>query len=1141
MDKAKIKKFSQYARSKLIPEMEQLIKYRKSAQKISWWISVWNHIFNDSLSLNYSKAIDSLSKKVDKDWLEKIAEEAAYIRFNRIVALRFMEVNKYLPTKTSLFNSSDWTGIPDIVKNIDNELINCWCDKRAIEEYVWKYDPQSIQELYGIILVSLCNKLSDHYWFMFSEIDDWTVLLFPRTILDASHILRDKNNWILNIVDEDWKEVEIIWWIYQYYISEKKDDLFEAAKTKKQKFGKNELWAVTQLFTPKWIVKYMVQNTVWKTWLQNYPNLELQKKWEFYIKWESDSHVKISSPEELTLLDPACWSWHILVVGFEVLFEIYKSAWYMDEDIPELIINNNLYWFEIDERAHQLACFAVLMKAKQYDKNIENKVNIWDHIICIWENNNYDKIDEEKYPNLRSFVKLWYNWKVYGSLMKMNEVEINEEEILKEYEEYIKYWTLFDHVIYDGELNNLIHQYHLMHNQYVCVVANPPYMWGGNMDEDIKFFVNKEYSDYKSDLFAPFVVKCLDYCIKSWKIWLVTPFVWMYIQSYENLRKNILDNTYIASLVKPSYTAFFESAIVPLCSYCIEKHTNYSEWKYFDLWYLWWADEQAPKLLEWIKNSDKKYLYSRDQNNYKKIPWSPISYIISESVYKVFEDNESIWNICDPRQWIITWDNDRFLRLWFEVDNKKINKKWFYHNKWWEYRKWYWNQEYVINWENEWYEIKNFKIWWKLRSRPQNLEYNFKESISRSMITSSAFSARYYPNTFTFNVAWLSCFPEKENIKYILWLLNTNLINFLTKSLNPTMNMNVGDLSRLPVLISSENKNMVDGFSNTNINISKQDRDSFETSWDFKEHPLIEFKWNNDLILNCFTEWHNKCVERTQNIKNNEEELNKIFNKIYGLEWEIDPTVSYDDITIWKADRTKDIKSLLSYIIWCIMWRYSLDQEWLIYAWWEFDKSKYTKFKADDDGIIPILDKDYSDDDIVERTKEFVKKVWWDAFLDGNLNWIAESLEPSSNKTADQVIRDYYNKWFYDDHCQTYQKRPIYRLFVSNPSKPKDSAFKALVYMHRYSETTIQDLRRNYVQNYQQKLLEERSRIENNNDKVSQKRVAEIDKINSELTAYANKLKDFAETRQWGIDLDDWVKVNYWMFMDAGIVAKIKL
>ena len=1143
MDKNQIKKFSQYARSTLIPEMQQAISIWENASIVSWWVQIGNHSYNDSLSLKYSSAVTSLKKQIDKKWEKALAEEAAYIWFNRIVALRFMEVNKYLPTRSSLFASDDDTWIPEIVKNIDSEWNNCGCDKDAINQYILKYDTQSIQELYGLILVSICNKLSEHYWFMFSKIDDWTALLFPRTILNASHILRDKTNWMLNIIDENRKEVEIIWWIYQYYISERKDELITASRKNNKKFWKDELWPVTQLFTPNWIVKYMVHNTVWKTWVENFPKTGLKEKWKYLIDTNYWDYVKLDNPLDLTLLDPACWSGHILVEAFNILFDIYLSCWYLEEQIPELIIKHNLYWFEIDERAHQLACFAVLMKAKKYDKNIEKKVNILDHIICIEENNSFESIDEKKYPQLRAFIKLWYDSKISWSLIKFDGIEIDIDKVKEEYETLDKENWLFK--LWRNDLKKLIHQYNLMNNYYVCVVTNPPYMWVWNMDLSLRNYILKNYEDVKYDLFAPFIVRCLRFLTKDWFAWFMTPNTWMFIDSYINLRNLLLSNYNIDSLIQLENSAF-EEAVVAICTFTIQNTFHDTKWSYVRLSeFKGGMDIQNEMYLKIIKEK-KENFFNVDASVFKKIPKTPLSYWINDAMIRTFE-SEKIWDCSDSKSWICTWNDQFFIKFWYEVNLTDISfwepkVKWDYQKyhqfqTWWEFRRRYGNLRFVIALKN----LYNDSLVTK-SVRRSDPDFYFKSWVCRSYIWSNkekSFRIMKDSVNWTTNPV---IFPKNiDNLYYIIWLLNTKYAEEILYSLNPTLSLKIWDIENVPFIINNEKKNDIDWLVKQNIDTSKQDWNSFETSWDFKRHPLLEFKWNKNSILDSFIEWRDECKERAQIIKDNEEVLNKIFNKIYWVEWEIDPSVNYDNINIWKADNKKDIQSMLSYMVWCMLWRYSLDYEWLVYAWWEFDKSKYKTFKADDDGIIPILDKDYSDDDIVERTKEFVKKVWWENTLNENLNWIAESLDPESNKTADQVIRDYYNKEFYDDHCQIYQKRPIYWLFVSNPSRPKDSAFKALVYMHRYSASTIQDLRRNYVQSYQQKLIEERSRIENNNDKTSQKRVAEIDKINTELTAYANKLKDFTETHQWTIDLDDWVKVNYWMFMDAWIVAKIKL
>ncbi len=1149
MDKNSIKKFAQYARSKLIPEMEKLVEMWDKATVVSWWINVAWDVLNDKPYLHYGKAHESLKREITRKGKKELAEQAAYIRFNRIVALRYMEMHNYLPTRSSFFESSDWSWSPDIVTRALDEYQTTWIDKETVFDLYWKKN----KELYAQLFISMCNKLSNEYGFMFWKLDDWTSLLFPMSLLDTNGIIKDDTNWLLSISDENRDEVEIIWWVYQYYISEQKDQYFEEEKTKKKKFWKKELWAVTQLFTPKWIVKYMVQNTVGKTWLQNYPDLELQKKWEFYIEGESKEHVDITDPIELTLLDPACWSGHILVVGFEVLYEIYKKAWYSPKQIPQKIIENNLYGFEIDERAHQLACFAVLMKAKQYDEDIQNKVDITNHIICIWENNNFEKVDEVKYPDLREFLKLWYNWKVYWSLIKMDEVEIDEEKILSEFKIFERERGLLDYVIDEDELKNLIHQYYLMSNKYVCVVANPPYMWWGKMDIVIKKFIVQNYKEYSSDLFSAFIIKNLEYTLTSWCLWFMTPFVWMFIQSYKNLRNILINNYTIDSLVELEYS-WFDWATVPVCTFVVDKNTNYS-WTYIKLSEFKWAELQEPKTLEAIKDKNCPYKYNVNQRDFLKIPESPISFWMPKQVIDLYR-NKTLWEFFVPKTWLKTWDTERFIRSWYEVNIENIwfwckdrseanntHKKRFPINKWWDYRKWFWNNMLVVNRENDWKEIIEWceylntinVPWWIAINR----DFYFKESISCSAITSASNSFRFYKTWAIFDINFRSYFIDDEDTKrYLLWLLNSKIVWYFCKALGETMALNWNDLNRIPFFIDKSKLWNVVSIVKNLVNMYEIDWNSSELSYDFKWLPLIDK--NNGTLKASYKCYENKLVEKFEEAKKLETTLNEKFNETYWLENFIEPVISDDTIALKLPNLSFDIKSLLSYIIWCMQWRYSLDQEWLVYAWWNFDASKYKTFEADDDGILPVLYDSYFEDDVVDRTKEFVKEVWWEENFDENWVWLAQSIDEWSSKSADEIIRNYYNKSFMEDHFNTYQKRPIYRYFVSNSKKPKESAFKCIVYLHRYNKDTISIIRSKYLYKFQSKLEEELARLSKEDSRTAEKRCEEIRKQLIELWDYDKLLKDFAD-KNIELDLDDWVKVNYTKLMDAWIVAKLKI
>ena len=742
MDKAQIKKFSQYARSTLIPEMQQAISIWKNANIVSWWVQIGNHSYNDSLSLRYSSAVTSLKKQIDKKWEKALAEEAAYIWFNRIVALRFMEVNKYLPTRSSLFSSNDNTWIPEIVKNIDSERNNCWCDKNAIDEYIWKYDIQSIQELYGLILVSICNKLSEHYWFMFSMIDDWTALLFPRTIINDSHILRDKTNWMLNIVDEDWKEVEIIWWIYQYYISERKAEL-DSSNDKLQ--NSEEIAASTQLFTPEWIVKYIVHNTVGKL-----DNLKLSHK----IKTENSFDYDVSDLSKFKVLDPASWSGHILVRAYDVLKEIYIQRWHTIDDIPAKILSNNLYWFDIDERAHQLACFAILMKAKADDKNIEKKVDITKNIICIKENNKFEDVNEKKYPLVRSFLKIWYNASMYGALIRIPS-NINIKKTKEEFEKFQKEnWLVADSICSQNEFEVLLHQTELLNDLYDCVIANPPYKWGDKLDELYKKFLSIYYPEEKSDLFAAFIFRCYELAKNSWYIGMVTMQWWMFISTFQKFRNKLVDICLIDSLIQHWPHGFPEISweIVQTCSFILNKWNNKKLWKYLNLEKFKTADEKEKKL---IQSCIKDDFIEKDQNDFKKIPWTPIIYWLSNNTLKAFE-NEKMWDVSDLSEWIHTRDNERFLRLWhetsynkFSLNNEGSSKKRFPINKWWKYRKWFWNNDYVINRENDWKEIRNSK-----KASIGDDTHFLEEWVSYTCVTSWDRTFRYSPNWYLYDVSW---------------------------------------------------------------------------------------------------------------------------------------------------------------------------------------------------------------------------------------------------------------------------------------------------------------------------------------------------------------------------------------------------
>ena len=613
------------------------------------------------------------------------------------------------------------------------------------------------------------------------------------------------------------------------------------------------------------------------------------------------------------------------------------------------------------------------------------------------------------------------------------------------------------------------------------------------------------------------------------------------MSSFENARKKWLEKNSIHSLIQPEYHAFFESAYVPICTFVFLKNFYNYTGTYMSLSRFYGAEIQSIKVLEAISDKACQYVYRINTNNIKEIPGAILAYGVSDKLLKAFKEAPSLASISEPKQGLITGDNNRFLRLWFEVSANNVafvhsKKKWYPFNKGGEFRRWYGNREYILLWENDGQEIKNFKdTKGKLKSRPQNLEYNFKPALSWSLITSGEFSVRYYDENFAFNVAGISCFPEKHILKYLCGILNSKVVGKITKMLNPTLNMNVGDVAKVPIWFIEKEKSNVEEYVDSSIAISKKDWDSFETSWDFRHHSLIR---RVPTIAEAFEQWQAECDERFNQLKANEEELNRIFIDIYGLQEELTSEVEDKDITVRKADLGREIRSFISYAVGCMFGRYSLDVDGLAYAGGEWDASKYASFAADKDNIIPICDDEYFEDDIVGLFVKFVKTVYGADTLDENLKFIADAL--GGKGQPKDVIRNYFLSDFYSDHCKIYQKRPIYWLFDSG----KKNGFKALIYMHRYQPDTIARIRTDYVHEQQARYrtaiadLEQRIANASTGERVKlNKKLTTLQAQDTEIRTYEEKIHHLAD-QMISIDLDDGVKKNYAIFQD--VLAKIK-
>jgi type II restriction/modification system DNA methylase subunit YeeA len=1174
MNTNKLKKFATKARISLMSNIRGQLRYLEignintlPSYRNKEGVQVNDISFSEWKKLNQRK---NLIQRVNEIWEEQLVEEIAYLWFNRFIALRYMEVNNYLSYGAKVLSSEDASKFePDIIANALH-LVWLNLDKNRIYEFL---DETTKDGLYKYLIIEICNSLHSDLPFMFEHISDYTELLFPDNLLARWDFL---DSLISEVDEEDWKEVEILGWLYQYYISDKKDLVFEEMKSKNKKISKENIPAATQLFTPKWIVKYMVENSVGKTWLESHPNKELQSKWEYYIEsvydensTEKPKHNPNLKPEDITVLDPAMWSWHILVYAFEVLYEIYKSAGYAESDIPTLILRNNLYGLEIDDRAWQLGCFAVIMKARKYDKKIL-KQNIKLNICSIQETHECSGIDERKFPNLSKLCSVFRQWKLLWSLITLGDIDIDAVDT--EFTVYGKENTFDKSVL---TLPLIIEQAKLIHKQYSCVVSNPPYMWSGWMDKDLTEYLKKNYPDTKSDLMTCFVERNLNFSNNWGYIGMIILPSWLFLSSFEKLRANILENYTINSLLHMGRWIFWVDW--GSTAFTLKKEFNPdSVWAYFRLHkrnfqHIYFEDigkifthaksnhdyrydfddyRWEDGITEVKKESNENWLqiyYIQKQDKFSSIPWSPIAYWVSGNVREIFHENKKLWDLSEIKQWMSTADNERFLRNWFEVNFIKKDKKWFSYNKWGDFRKWYGNLEYFVNWENNWLDLKNFE-----GSVIRNEQFFFKSWVTWSAISSNNFWARIQDDN---HILWWgsnTLFMSRD-LLYILGILSTKLANNLLNIINPTLNFSWGVLEVFPIVFpkSQEIKDQIDILTQKSINISKEEWDSRETSWHFTQNELIKHKTNSS-IENAYTTYCKYWEDKFYQQHKNEEELNRIFIEIYGLKDEMTPEVELKDITLLsdetkivagKLEFQKDeiVKQFISYAVGCMMWRYSLDTPGLVFAGGEYDSSRYISFKSDDDGIIPILSDEYFDDDIVARFKEFVRVSFGADMLSQNLDFIAVALGKKWNETSLDRIRKYFLTEFYKDHVQRYKKRPIYWLFTTG----KDATFSTLVYLHRYEKWAIGKIRMDYLHKLQWKLEWIRSNIDgrlvgaDGKDRVDlEKEKNNILKQLDVLKQYDEKLRHMAD-QKIEIDLDDGVKVNYPKFWD--LLGEIKL
>ena len=1188
MDKNRIKKFAIWARTELIMRVTQRAYYY-GVDGESQANPDAGEVNGRLLTEDERRRRRKLVLKVQEKGFQNVMEEAAYTWFNRFAALRYMEVNGVLPTRVRVFSNREGAFAPQILdecltmENLDG------LDKSVLFDLKEK---DATEDLYKYLLITQCNALGSILPVMFQQIEDYTELLLPDNLLREGSVIHQL---VTEIEEDDWRDqVQIIGWLYQYYNSEPKDAVFAALK-KNIKVSKENIPAATQLFTPDWIVRYMVENSLGRLWMEHKCAADDTKsekelaegyEWKYYLpEAEQEPEVAASlkelresrkdlNPTEIKVIDPCMGSGHILVYAFDILVQIYKDAGYREKDIPELILKNNLYGLDIDDRAYQLAYFAVMMRAWNYNHRILVK-RIEPNLCAIQESNGLGKWSElnmdmsgAQQLNLESqFVQLadeliekFQDAKEYGSIL---DVADKDYEALLTYIKELQENSVLDlsmaawlHEV--GErLPGLVKQAQIMGQKYDVVVTNPPYMGSGNMGPKLSDFVKNNYPDTKSDMSTVSMEKTIAMLSDNGYMAMINIPVWMFILSYEKLRKNILENNSYSSMLHLG-RGIFGSDFGTTAFVIGKKRINNYKSAYRRLF-------EKQGAVDSVEIKEQKFIEGKGkfvvkQESFAKIPGNPVAYWVSDCLLRNF-DNKSLDKYVEFKSGIMA-GNENYIKLWHEIDLTKMKYdcesfedmgeyKWFPLSSGGEFRKWYGNKTKVIDLWHMGFNIENNVKNYRLRDK----KYYFQSGITWGRITSSTIAFRDVSKGVLFGDAGPVGFV-KDNRGFILGLLCSKVTQVLLQVINPTLNSQVSDVMKLPVAgIDKNNITKVQNLTEACIGISRIDWDAFENSWDFEKHLLLN---GSKSVSEAYYIYKKTANERFDALKSNEEELNRIFIDIYGLSDELTAEVADKDVTVARIYDTKEeipdsmkgnnyvltredvVKSLISYAVGCMFGRYSLDEPGLICAGGEFDPSKYETYHPDEDAIIPICDDEYFEDDIVDRFCAWLSAAFGKENFMDNLLFIADSLSGGKGLPR-EVIRNYFLNDFYSDHCKRYQKRPIYWLFDAG----KKNSFKALVYLHRYDKDTLARMRTNYV--YKQQELY-KTRIETTQNRIDtaasqtdkNKFKRELKKLHEqfdEIHVYEEKIHHYADLRQ-EIDLDDGVKHNYALFAD--ILAKIK-
>ena len=1182
MNKGAIQRFALWARTELIAQVSQRA-YQYGITKDGYGEQNAVTVGGRALTTDEQRQRKELVEQIRSKGYTQVMEEVAYTWFNRFIALRFMEVNNYLPSHIRVFSDSTGAFKPEILSDALH-LDLPGLDKDKVAAYI---ESNQTEDLYRYLLLTQCNALNEALPQMFEKMGGYTELLFPNNILKADSVL---GRMVTDIPEEDWTDqVQIIGWLYQYYNSELKDETFALLK-KNVKITKERIPSATQLFTPDWIVRYMVENSLGRLWIEGHPDDELKSGWKYFLD-EAEQEPEVQAqlnkihaecanlkPQDIKVIDPCMGSGHILVYAFDVLIQIYKKYGVSERDSAQSILQNNLYGLDIDDRAAQLAYFAVMMKARQYDRRIFSR-GIQPHVYAIVESNGLDNVTIDYFTNndpklkkdFGTLVDELRDAKEYGSILNITPVDF--AALYARVEEVREEISLYRENVLSTVLP-LIQVAEVMARKYDVVVTNPPYMGSSNMDAKLSEFAKKHYPNSKSDLFACFIEKGNRMVGNARFNCMVTMQSWMFLSSFEKMRTQTLMSHDIVTLMHMENMvlgiAFGTAVTVFRNHYTPGYKGTYNQIKLCDI--------ENGKPVEFPVAGNRFAQVSTD--NFSKIPGSPVAYWVSDQLLSAFDNVTLYEHSISPSQ-NVTGNNAKYVRKHWEIAALKIDHKdsWIFYAKGGGYRKWWGNLEDVVDWTPAARNIYQYGDGVHA-SQIINPDYWYKRGITWGLITSATPSFRIMPEGATYDKGGSTIIVDNEVFDFSLALLNSKLYVEIARVLNPTLNFQVKDVRSVPLIL--QGKETASELSIKCVELSKNDWDSYETSWDFQRHPLIRFV---SRLADTYTAWKAECEQRFLQLKANEEELNRIFIDIYGLQDELTPNVADKDVTVHRIFDTKDdvpesmqgsnyvrakrdeIVSLLSYAVGCMFGRYSLDVDGLAYAGGDWDAVfKHDPSVIDPDGknavlagdyivgkdgqyhlctivpdkdnIIPICDDDYFDDDMTGRFVKWVETVYGSDTLEENLKFIADAI--GGKGTPREVIRSYFLNDFYADHCKTYQKRPTYWLFDSG----KKNGFKALIYMHRYQSDLLARMRTDYVHEQQERYRTQLTHLADAIDHASAservkltKQQKKIQEQSLEIQKYEEKVHHLAD-QNIQIDLDDGVKHNYELFAD--VLAKIK-